>query len=474
MYSQLLTHLTKYNQQHILHFWDALSESERAQLARQIDAIDLAELAQLVRGGSGRGAAKSNDWAEMARRAKPPRTIRRTSMDSRNAGPRPVGAEEAQERGEAALAAGEVGVLLVAGGQGTRLGFTHPKGLYPIGPVSSASLIQIHIEKILAIAARYGVHIPLYLMTSPATHEETVVFLDCHERFGLPADDLLIFTQGTMPAVDASTGKLLLSEPGSLFLSPNGHGGTVAALKESRAIEDALGRGVQRLFYLQIDNPLVPICDAEFIGHHLLHRSEMSSLAIRKKNPDDKVGNFVSIDDQTWVIEYIDFPGDVANQREPDGSLRFWAGSIAIHIFDVAFLDRVAMLSDALPFHMARKKVPYLDKNGRRIQPRSPNALKFERFIFDLLPEARNTIIVEAAAEDVFGPLKNAPGAGQDTAEHVQALLVAQYHGWLRAAGAVVADGAAIEISPLFALDPRDVRERIQPGTVFEGRQYLR
>ena len=150
----------------------------------------------------------------------------------------------------------------VAGGQGSRLGFDHPKGMYPIGPVSGASLLQIHFEKALAAARRYGAAVPIYMMTSPVTHDEQVAFLDEHNRFGLPADDVVLFCQGTMPAVDAATGKLLLAAKDSLFLSPDGHGGTVAALAASGAIEHMRRRGIEHLFYLQVDNPLTPIGDA--------------------------------------------------------------------------------------------------------------------------------------------------------------------------------------------------------------------
>ncbi len=139
--------------------------------------------------------------------------------------------QAARDRGERALRDGKIGAVLVAGGQGTRLGFDHPKGLFPIGPLSQAPLFQILFEKLLAVRRRYGVSIPLYIMTSPATHDETVAALDEHAQFGLPAEDVIVFCQGTMPAVDDQTGKLLLEERGSLFLSPDGHGGMLRALR---------------------------------------------------------------------------------------------------------------------------------------------------------------------------------------------------------------------------------------------------
>ncbi len=260
--------------------------------------------------------------------------------------------------------------------------------MYPIGPVSDATLLEIHLKKALGLKQKYGMRVPVYLMTSPITHDEQLQFLKEHNNFGLPADDVYVFCQGTMPAVDDKTGKLLLADKGQLFLSPDGHGGTVAALAKSGAIDHMRERGIEHLFYLQVDNPIVPIGDAELVGYHLLSESELTSIAVAKQAPEEKLGNFVMLGDRLHVIEYSDFPDDVAQQRTPEGSLKFWAGSIAVHVFGVGFLERMLGYKDALPFHIARKKVPYLDGDGNLVEPTEPNALKFERFIFDLLPQA--------------------------------------------------------------------------------------
>jgi UDP-N-acetylglucosamine/UDP-N-acetylgalactosamine diphosphorylase len=459
--ADLAARLEPCGQQHLLRFWDKLDAAGRQRLAEQITAIDLDEITRLYR-----GQHEAPDWAALARRSQPPPAIRLVDR----VGP---SADEARRRGREALAAGEIGVLLTAGGQGSRLGFAHPKGMYPIGPVSGASLLQIHVEKALAAARRYGAQVPVYLMTSPATHDEQHAWLIEHERFGLAQDELVVFCQGTMPAVDAATGKLLLADKDRLFLSPDGHGGTVAALAASGAIDHMLRRGIHHLFYLQVDNPLVPICDAELIGYHLLARSELTSMAVAKQGPRDRVGNFVMHDSQVQVIEYSDFPDDVAERRAADGSLVFWAGSIAVHVFAVDFLQRTLTLADALPFHVARKRVNFLDEAGHRVEPAEPNALKFERFIFDLLPHAANAIAVEYAEEDVFAPLKNAPGPERDTPEYVQRLLVDLHRRWLTAAGTHVDDSAAVEISPLWALDAEGVAARSDRPAVIDKASYL-
>jgi UDP-N-acetylglucosamine/UDP-N-acetylgalactosamine diphosphorylase len=257
-------------------------------------------------------------------------------------------------------------------------------------------------------------------------------------------------------------------------MSPDGHGGTVAALAAGGAMDDARKRRLAQLFYFQVDNPLTPVCDPELLGYHLLARSELSSVAVAKETPLDRVGNFVSIDGKLHVIEYIDFPEDVASRREADGSLTFWAGNTAIHVFDVPFLDRVLDLADALPFHIQHKKVPYLSENGQLVDPAEPNALKFERFIFDLLPHANGAIVIEADEEQVFAPLKNAPGAKRDTPEFVQERMSKQHRHWLQEAGVNVAEDVPVEISPLFALDADMVKERIEEPNEFTSALYLR
>ncbi len=450
---RLAARLKPFGQEHVLDHWAQLGPEQQNGLATQLENLDLPLLKRLWEGHAG---SEEHDWATLARRSTPPQAVRCTAASAQSEA-------DTLRQGEQALAAGRVGVLLVAGGQGTRLGFDHPKGMFPLGPVSNQTLFQILLEKVIAASRRHGASIPVYLMTSHATHDETVEFLAAHDRFGLPAEDLFIFQQGRMPAVDADSGKLLLAEPGSLFLSPDGHGGTVAALASSGAMKDLQRRGIRQLFYHQVDNPLVPVCDAQLIGHHLQAGSELTSIAVAKDSPQDKLGNFVTLDGAQQIIEYSDFPSDVAEQREADGSLRFWAGSVAVHVFEVAFLERMLAEPDALPFHIAHKKVPYLDEQGRRVEPAAPNALKFERFIFDLLPHARNAMVVEAERDRVFAPLKNAPGADKDTADHVRQQIVALHRKWLEQAGVQVASQVAVEISPLWATDGEYVKRQQLP-----------
>jgi UDP-N-acetylglucosamine/UDP-N-acetylgalactosamine diphosphorylase len=454
--------LRQYGQEHLLAFWAQLDAAGRESLARQIEGIDFPLIRKLF--------AQRHDLAnfrDLALRAAEPAAFRLDAAKNR------FSPAEARARGHRALAAGQVGAILVAGGQGTRLGFDHPKGMFSIGPVSGRTLFHIHLEKITATAQRHGVRIPLYLMTSPATHEETLQYLAAQERFGLPEEDLHVFCQGTMPAVDAATGQLLLESPGRLAVSPNGHGGMLAAFAESGALADAQRRGIRQLFYFQVDNPLVDIAGAEYLGYHILSDSEMTSQVIAKRDPLEKVGNVVDVDGRLMVIEYSDLPDDVARKTNPDGSLAIWAGSIAVHVFDLDFLRRAKDQADSLPYHFANKKVAHIDAAGHRVAPAKANAIKFERFIFDLMPSARNAIVVEVDPASAFAPLKNASGAAADTPESVKAQISDLHRKWLREAGVEIADEIAVEVGPFVALDAEDLRGRVAPGFKIIAPTYL-
>lgn len=461
--TDLTERLKAFGQEHLLQFWDELDDAGRKSLIDQIAKIDLSQIAKLYADRN-----QAEEVVLLANRAGEPPAIRLGDPSNR------FSLEEARRRGAEALAGGKVAVLLVAGGQGTRLGFEHPKGMYPIGPVSGASIFQIHVEKIVATARRYGAAVPFYVMVSPATDQETREYFEANDRFGLAEGDFRIFCQGTMPAVDDATGKILLADRGQIAVSPDGHGGTLAALERSGALAEMVERGIEQIFYFQVDNPLVDICSPELLGYHLLAQSELSSEVVAKKDPKDRVGNVVEIDGHLRVIEYSDLPDEVAERRHDDGSLAIWAGSIAVHVFDVSFLRRMVGKAGALPFHIAHKKVGYVDGEGVEHEPSAPNAYKFERFIFDLLPSAENALVVEVDAKLHFAPLKNASGAAEDTPEATREQMVALHTDWLRKAGVEVAEGTPVEISPLLALDAEELAEKVTSGMKIVEPTYLR
>ena len=375
--------------------------------------------------------------------------------------------------GEEALRRGEVAALLVAGGQGTRLGFDQPKGMFPIGPVTNKSLFQVHAEKVLATRRRYGTAVPFLVMTSQATDAPTREFFAQNQYFGLPKEEVHSFRQGTMPALDLATGRLLMEAPGRLFLSPDGHGGTLTALASSGLLARLREQGVRHIFYFQVDNPLVKAADPTFLGCHIDKKSQASSRVIPKLGPTDKLGNFVEIDGRCEMIEYSDLPLEMAQEKDANGRLRLWAGSPAIHYFEVEFLTRVTEGKGRLPFHVARKKAPYLNESGKIVQPEKENALKFEKFIFDVLPLAERWAVVETSRREEFAPLKNATGA--DSPEAVKQAITDLAADWLGKAGGAAPkrpDGGAavaLEVGPLFALDREEFADKVDRNTRIDG-----
>jgi UDP-N-acetylglucosamine/UDP-N-acetylgalactosamine diphosphorylase len=458
--SDLVLKLRAHGQEHVLFGWESLSPVQRGALINQINAIDLDLIRSLYQQRNEVQAAPSIE------RIAPAPMVPHHHLTDTDRG-----------AGEQMLSRGQVAVLLVAGGQGTRLGFDKPKGMFPIGPVSNKSLFQIHAEKALTLGRRYGRPLPFLIMTSAATHDDTVAYFKEYRYFGLPSSEVFFFQQGTMPAVELETGKLLLEKPGVLFTSPNGHGGTLSALVESGLLADMRQRGVRGIFYFQVDNPLVKVAEPAFLGKHFALRSEASSKAIVKAYPTEKMGVFSLIDGRCSIIEYSDMPEEALHASDDEGNLVHRAGSPAIHIFDIEFLVRLTEGESRLPYHLARKKVPCIDEEGRSIKPEKENALKFEMFIFDALPLADRWLVQEALRREEFSPVKNADGV--DSPATAKRDLVNLAASWLEQAGVSVprdAQGNAkvpIEVSPYFALDHHELIERLPPGMTVEGPTYL-
>jgi UDP-N-acetylglucosamine/UDP-N-acetylgalactosamine diphosphorylase len=468
----LVDTLARHEQSHLLRWWKDLNDEQRVRLSTEIGAIDFGQLDRLI----GELVQGNPATAPPADRVQPIEVVHLPQTDGER-----LRWSRAGGMGADALAAGEVGVILVAGGSGTRLGFEGPKGTFPIGPVSSASLFQIHCEKIAALRRRYGRTIPLFVMTSPENHQTTVDFFDQHDRFGL--ERVRFFVQGQMPAVDIATGKVLLATKDRVALSPDGHGGTLAALAATgpdgtaSCLDVMREHGVRTLFYFQVDNPLVRIAEPSFIGLHREADAELSFKIVERLTPEEKLGVVVTVDGCPQVIEYSDLPPELAGRRRADGALELSAGSIAVHILERPFIERLAG-EHRLPFHRAVKKVSFVDDHGRAVNPAQPNAVKFEQFIFDALPLAKSCTIVETDRAGEFEPLKNA--VGPDSPATVHQRMSDQFGNWLEQAGATVPrrpDGSVpfgIEISPLFALDAVELKSKIEPGMVVERPLYLR
>jgi UDP-N-acetylglucosamine/UDP-N-acetylgalactosamine diphosphorylase len=438
--------LREHGQEHLLRWWGEISEDRRSSLRRQLAGLNFTQAQDLFRKTRDQPAAILDPD-----RCRPAPVLRLPlQFEEWEKG------QSAAALGEAALKAGHVAIVMVAGGLGTRLGYPGPKGTFAIGPVTDRTLFQIHAEKVLALGRRHGPSLPFYIMTSRDNDAATRAFFAAHQDFGLEPGQVRFFEQREMPVLDKASGKILLAAKDEIATSPNGHGGVIDALERSGSLDDMQGRGIRHVYYFQVDNPLAKVADAVFLGQHIAGAAEMSLKVLPKKKPAEKMGALVEIDGRPQVIEYSDLPAVMAEKRDAGGALEFWAGSIAIHLFELAFLKRLASGGIRLPFHRAVKTVPFRDEAGNLVEPAEPNAVKFEMFIFDALPLANKTLAVETSRAQEFEPLKNAEG--DNSPATVRQALSDLYQNWLRQAGADVPKAGAMEISPLIALDAEDLR----------------
>lgn len=421
--------LSEVGQSHILSFWSDLTAIERKALLRQVGDFDVASLNRCRQALS---LPKSEETcSSMAGKAPKVMQLKGDFKD------------KCVSKGEAELRSGRVAVLLVAGGQGSRLGFEGPKGAYPIGPLTGKPLFNYHARKILALSQKYSKPLPWYIMTSEANDADTKKCFAANKHFGLDPKNIMFFTQGMWPGM-SSDGRVIMQSKSRVFLSPDGHGGLLAALSRSGALQDMKRRGIKHVFFFQVDNPLVEIADPAFIGYHALEKSEFSLKLCAKRDPFEKVGVPMLFKDSYRMVEYTEMTKEQCLKKRADGKLYHLYGSPAIHVFDRAFLEREA--DQDMPLHLAFKKIPTIDSKGLQVKPTEPNGYKFEKFIFDLLPKARKAAFLAFNQEDEFSPLKNAEG--DDSPETCRRDMMAKWRRLLADKGVVISQDAVFEFDP--------------------------
>lgn len=453
-------------QEHVLRFADSLSDADTHALLRQAGSLDLESLPRLI----GQYVARRPE-VKVPTDLEPPHVYALDAGEAVRSG-RPWDRDRARLAGDALLRAGRVAVFTVAGGQGTRLGYDGPKGCYPGGAVTEKPLFACLADWVLAARERFGCAMPWYIMTSPLNHEQTTSYFESRRWFGLPKSDVMFFQQGVMPSLSMGDGRLLLSGRSEIATNPDGHGGSLRALHSSGALRDMRERGVEHISYTQIDNPIVRAVDPIFLGLHAGapdSSAEMSSKMVAKAGPGEKVGVFCRSGGRTMVIEYSDMPAELSGATNADGSLRFNAGSIAVHVISRAFVEGLNESAGGegfrLPYHRADKKVPHIDvATGERVEPTTPNAVKLEAFVFDAIPLAERSIVVETSRVEEFAPIKNAEGVDSPaTSREVQTERAAR---WLEAAGVAVPRDSAgrpdcvLEISARTAMFAEDLAGR--------------
>jgi UDP-N-acetylglucosamine/UDP-N-acetylgalactosamine diphosphorylase len=282
-------------------------------------------------------------------------------------------------------------------------------------------------------------------MTSASTDAATREFFASADYFGLPKQDVIFFQQGMVQSLDFN-GRMILERPDRIFENPDGHGGSLTALLSSGALDDIERRGIDTVFYYQVDNPLIRIADPVYLGFHLAADAEMSCKVICKADPMENVGVVARARGQIGIVEYTEIDDKHRFATDPDGELVFWAGNAAIHLFATAFIRRIASRAEELlPYHASPRKIPTLDDAGNTVQASEPNGHKLERFVFDALATARSVCVVEGDRASEYSPIKNAEGTDSPAAARRD--LVALYRSWLEDADIELpGEGVAIEI----------------------------
>nr|QIJ96704.1 UDP-N-acetylglucosamine pyrophosphorylase [Glyphodes pyloalis] len=463
-YEKLMELLAPHGQEQLIKFWPDLTDNERAELTREILKLDLAEVNEIFR--------RANETTKVILEKfdddlKPiPQTHYESVPSLTN-----EKIEEYENLGFKEISDGKVGVLLLAGGQATRLGFGHPKGMYNVGLPSKKTLFQIQAERIVRVqkmaAEKYGKEgkITWYIMTSEHTMAPTAEFFKDHGYFGLNEDDIVFFEQGRLPCFDFE-GKILLDEKHRLASAPDGNGGLYRALKTQGILQDIARRGVEHLHAHSVDNILIKVADPIFIGYCKSKTADCAAKVVQKSSPSEAVGVVCRVNGHYKVVEYSELTDAAAESRNPDGRLTFSAGNICNHYFSSEFLSKICDFETKLKLHVAKKKIPYVDECGVRQKPSEPNGIKMEKFIFDVFEFAENFICLEVARDVEFSALKNADSAKKDCPSTAREDLLRLHRKYIREAGGEIADNVDVEISPLLSYGGEDLQDIVN-GEVF-------
>ena len=436
--------MTAAGQEHLLQFWEELDTDEKQALYNELSELDLDEVLEYFQ----RTVAEMSSAGEKLDDKMQPLTESQcgsmaASTDSELAQYESLSLEE--------ISKSHVGILLLAGGQGTRLGTSYPKGMYDVGLPSSKTLFQLQAERIrsLEILAekKTGVKgaITWYIMTSASTIQPTLDFFAKNQYFGLKKENVVVFQQGTLPCFTFE-GKMILGAKHKLSIAPDGNGGLYRALRREGILDDMKSKGIQFIQLYCVDNILVKVGDPLFMGYCLSKDAECANKVVRKGFPTEAVGITCKVAGHYQVVEYSEITQKSAEKRNPDGSLTYSAANICIHFFTFEFLNRIVMENErSLEHHVAKKKIPFINNEGVLVKPEKPNGIKMEKFVFDVFKFANKFVVWECYRDEEFAPLKNAEGASDFTPTHCRNALLALHQKWLRIAGAKLINEDGVE-----------------------------
>ena len=358
--------LQEYNQEHLLSFYEKLTEEKREELLKEILSIDFKQLETLYRGIN---STKTNSEQKI----EPIEYVDEAKLTEEQK-------QNYTQKGKEVLKSGKYAVITMAGGQGTRLGHNGPKGTFKLGIEPDKSLFEILCDKLKKLQIEYNVTTPWYIMTSKENNDDTVKFFEENNYFGYPKEAIKFFKQGEIPMIDKN-GKILLTEEGLVKEAADGHGGIFEAMFKNNVVEDLKAKNIEWIFIGPIDNPLVQMTDELMIGYSVSEGVLATGKSIVKANPKEKVGVFCKRDGRPSVVEYTEISEEMAEETDENGELKFGESHINCNLFNIKAIEKIG--NDKLPYHTAFKKATYIDTEGNTIKPTEPNCYKFESFIFE-------------------------------------------------------------------------------------------
>lgn len=424
-------HFKKHGQEHVLQYLPELGDLERKTFLEQLADIQLDKIPSIP----DLEAQIKRQEEESANQKITPLTERVAYSSDK------ATVEEVEPLGLEAVRKGQVAALVLAGGQGTRLGFDGPKGMYSIGLPSGRTLFQLIVERLLRLKTLSNAdkNIPFYVMTSPINHEETVDYFESQNCFGMDRSDIIFFQQGMLPCMDKDN-KIIMETRSRVAMAPDGNGGIYPSLEKSGSLADMEKRCIKYLHVFAIDNALVKPADPVFVGYCISQNADCGNKVCWKTDAHEKVGVVAAREGKPCVIEYSEITKEMAEERDSDGRLVFGAGNICNHFYSLDFIKNQILPNFGNLYHLAHKKIPYYDAEKKEtIKPEANNGIKLETFIFDVFPLSERMAIWDVTREEEFAPVKNAPGSTSDSPDTARAAISNLAKKWVEAAGGTLA-----------------------------------
>lgn len=401
--------LEKYGQTHVIKSYERLDENQQKELEQQIFSIDFEKIAQLyektkVKPTTGNDVIEPMPYTDASKLTKEEK-------------------EKYLEKGDEIIALGKYAVVMVAGGQGTRLGHNGPKGTFDMGLDSHKSLFELFCDKLKIARDKYGVVIPWYIMTSKENNADTVRFFEKNDFFGYEEGIRIFFKQGEFPMIDTN-GKVIIGENGLIKEAADGHGGLFEAMVKNGVLADMKERGVEWIFSCAVDNPLAKLVDPLLVGYAAINDMKAASVSIVKNSAKERVGVFCKRNSKPSVVEYTEITDEMASAVDENNEFLYGESHIMMNLFNIDVIEGIS--KEKLPYHTAFKKCDYINENGELVVATQPNAYKFESFIFDAFDRLDNLGVLRYKREECFAPIKNAEG--NDSPETARKLYKAYYN----------------------------------------------